>query len=243
MPRFLDLDGYAGKPVAWQVNEIKRFTETKKIEIDFEEINAEGKDTAKEYLWIGNQSGNNKKIYLTSDNFENVILSVVNNAVNEILIERGILNDFFIEKKYVEKNKEKIEFLLKANSLSNNYENILELEQQIIDETNPNEIKKQIKKYNKELEKLFIQDNLKPEEIAIYSLKINGVVLCKNIKYIDTLYYDKIGALYDEKGKYKSYLKKNNICSICRKQNTNTTSNLTNISFKYYMTLSSPLLT
>ena len=43
-------------------------TETKKIEFDFEEINAGGKDSGKEYLWVGNNPGRKDQIYFITDN-------------------------------------------------------------------------------------------------------------------------------------------------------------------------------
>ena len=55
-------------------NEVRQYvvifnfnTNTGKIEIDFEEINANGEDSGNKYTWIGNSKGNNPQISLTTD--------------------------------------------------------------------------------------------------------------------------------------------------------------------------------
>ncbi|MDD2834966.1 MAG: TM1802 family CRISPR-associated protein [Methanothrix sp.] len=42
-------------------------TKTKKIELDFEKVNAGGKESGTEYLWVGNNIGPKDQMFLTTD--------------------------------------------------------------------------------------------------------------------------------------------------------------------------------
>lgn len=82
--------------------------------------------------------------------------------------------------------------------------------------------------------------NLSSDNISIYTIKINDNLVCQTKEYKNMLYYEKICCLFDERNKnYKNNLNSQGVCSICsddastKKQ---TTSNTTNLEFKFYMT-------
>lgn len=72
--------------------------------------------------------------------------------------------------------------------------------------------------------------------VSIYTLKLNGKTLVDNQEYKDMVYYEKISCLFDRSNKnYKKNFISNCICSICGEEKE-TTSNTTNLDFKFYMT-------
>ncbi|MEA2074604.1 MAG: TM1802 family CRISPR-associated protein, partial [Euryarchaeota archaeon] len=77
-------------------------TQTKKIEIDFEKVNAGGKDSGKEYLWVGNNPGAKEQIFLTTDSPIYLFTKALPNLKKKVHgdfktnIEQ-ILNEFFNE--------------------------------------------------------------------------------------------------------------------------------------------------
>lgn len=77
-------------------------TQTKKIELDFETINAEGKDSGREYLWVGNNSGRKEQIFFTTDNpvyLFTKTLSNIKKRLNGNLKSdlQQIIEEFFID--------------------------------------------------------------------------------------------------------------------------------------------------
>ncbi len=90
------------KPFEQHVVFLNFNTQTNKIEIDFENVNAGGKDSGKEYLWVGNSSGNKDQIFFTTDNivylFTKALPNIkkrVDGAFKSDLDQ--ILNEFFIK--------------------------------------------------------------------------------------------------------------------------------------------------
>jgi len=77
---------------------------------------------------------------------------------------------------------------------------------------------------------------LNPNEISLYTLKIDGKLVCQQEKYWDIIYKEKIEKLFEGNGDYKQYFNSNSICSICSTKNIPTTSNATNLRLKFYMT-------
>ena len=78
-------------------------TETKKIEFDFEEINAGGKDSGKEYLWVGNNPGRKDQIYFITDNpiylFTKTLPNIKKRVEGSLKTDiEDILSVFFITK-------------------------------------------------------------------------------------------------------------------------------------------------
>ncbi|RKX93606.1 MAG: hypothetical protein DRP84_08190 [Spirochaetes bacterium] len=73
-------------------------------------------------------------------------------------------------------------------------------------------------------------------DISVYTIKINDQPVCQTKEYRDMIYYEKIDCLFDANhSNYKKNLTPNGICSICGKEGI-TTSNATNLEFKFYMT-------
>jgi len=104
-----------------------------------------------------------------------------------------------------------------------------------------NEIEGKLKKKYVEKSKL-VADllesyGLKEKNVSIYTVKINNQLICQNEDYKQIVYNEKIGGLFNEKDeKYKNYLSKNGTCSVCGIQDKSTTSNTTNLGFKFYIT-------
>jgi len=275
-------------------------TKTRKIEIDFEEVNAGGKDSGKEYLWVGNNPGAKEQIFLTTDSpvylFTKSLRNLKKRAIGENLkagIER-ILNEFFYEgivdpSKFTLLN-EKVKNLksnlnmvkkeiMSLNTKKDLNEKIKELKsicsemdikcdlsskgdikkvKEIVESKceelmNSNFEEKLIKKYKKDIlkrakpqgnkrESLLTNDllsinHISRNEVSIYTVRLDGDLLVKNQEYRDIVYYEKINSLFDIKHKtYKKNLTTEGKCSICEKQDLLTTSNATNLGFKFYMT-------
>ena len=94
---------YKGKLLGQHVVFLNFNTKTKKIEIDFEKINAGGKDSGREYLWVGNNVGNKEQIFLTTDSpiylFSKSLSNLMEKANNGDFKTniKKILNEFFID--------------------------------------------------------------------------------------------------------------------------------------------------
>jgi len=222
-------------------------TETKKIEIDFEEINAGGKDTGKEYLWVGNPSGNNPKIYVTSDRLINSLESII--KLHPFFVTDSafkakfdiIINSFYKEKIFQDKNKEKKIFYINPDVFSNTLieiKGIIEIEKQLLDSTTKPDIEKYHKNLNQEIQKLLFKFlHLNSNEVGVFTININNQSISCTRKYIDIVYNDKINSLYNNSNQsYKKFIKENNNCPVCKAKDVQTTSNFTNLGFKYYMT-------
>jgi len=77
-------------------------TETKKIELDFETVNSEGKDSVREYFWVGNNPGRKDQIFFTTDNpvylftktLPNIKKRLNGNLKSDL---QQILREFFID--------------------------------------------------------------------------------------------------------------------------------------------------
>lgn len=75
------------------------------------------------------------------------------------------------------------------------------------------------------------------DKVSIYTVRFDGDLLASNQEYKDIVYYEKINSLFDVKHKtYKKNLTLEGKCSICEKNDLLTTSNATNLDFKFYMT-------
>ncbi|MHA1854739.1 MAG: type I-B CRISPR-associated protein Cas8b/Csh1 [Promethearchaeota archaeon] len=83
--------------------------------------------------------------------------------------------------------------------------------------------------YNKKL-------RTKSPDVSVYSLFQDGKPLSNNDLYKEFVYKEKIENLFIDKGKNKKYFKEKSVCSICSKCNVPTTSNVTNLTFKFYIT-------
>ncbi len=220
-------------------------TKSKKIEIEFEQVSAGGKDSGKEYLWVGNFKGNKPPVNITSNRADNILTkslpmmrSIINNSELKGLLNR-IVEDFFITKEFINKNKKEIFYYLNPDRLNfsnKTLSNLKEIENEIQTSNEKKEIIKYIDIFTKEIIKnLLYRINLNSDEVSVYTIKIDNNFVCKMKDYVELIYKLKIDLLFDENGDYKENYQKG-ICSICNNKNTPTTSNATNLNFKFYMT-------
>lgn len=111
-----------------------------------------------------------------------------------------------------------------------------------LDELNKIDIKDILTKIYKDKRKKFIEDlldskSLTTDSVSIYSVKLNNDLLIRREEYRAMLFDEKIDCLFDINNKnYKKNLVKAGRCSLCNKTNIQTTSNATNLNFKFYMT-------
>jgi len=218
-------------------------TNNKKIEIDSEKVNAGGNDSGKEYLWVDNFKGNKPQVNITSDGLNNIItksLPSMNEKVGDNLkidVE-NIINEFFSKKEYSDRKSETI-YYIKPNKFNFSYdtiENIKKVENELISANTKEEVKKATKKFTKEIEKNILSlIKLSTDEISLYTIKINNNLVCRIDEYTNMIFDLKLESLFIENGEYKDNFQKG-VCSVCSKENTSTTSNATNLKFKFYMT-------
>lgn len=207
-------------------------TRSKQIDFEFEAINANNTNSALKYLFVGNASGNSPKIYATSNVFSNILQSLFYLKNNDAAIK-----SIFLKKKI---KKEKGEYFVNPSITSysdKNQKKINEIQRKLADENDEKQLKKLQGETLKILEKE-IQNKLglTSDEISLYTIKIDGQIVCQKKEYLDIIYNEKIEKLYKEKGDYKKYFKTDSICSICSDRAIPTTSNVTNLEFKFYMT-------
>lgn len=79
-------------------------------------------------------------------------------------------------------------------------------------------------------------DNFKEENIAFLTLKIDGGLICMTDEYKHMVYDENIKKVFDNSGQYKDNYNQSGICSICARENAETTSNVTNLEYKFYIT-------
>jgi CRISPR-associated protein Csh1 len=105
-----------------------------------------------------------------------------------------------------------------------------------------NDISKRLKPQGNKRESLLTNDlllcrNIKKDGVSIYTIKLDGDLLAKRQDYKDLIYYEKINSLFDVKNKTYNKNLTMGRCSICEKDETiATTSNATNLEFKFYNT-------
>jgi len=205
-----------------------------KIEITFEEVNAGGIESGKEYYFVGNASANSPKIYATSNNFLYVIQSLL------LLKDNGmLLNNFFLKKNYKKGKVEKNVYYINPSFFQyseKNTKKINEIKDKLVEESDEKIIKKRANEILEISEKEIINKiNLTSDEISHFSIKINNRLVCKMDEYPDIIFTEKIEKLFSAKGDYKTNYEEKSICSICGEKNIPTTSNVTNLKFKFYM--------
>lgn len=84
---------------------------------------------------------------------------------------------------------------------------------------------------------LLLCRGIKKDEVSIYTVKLDGDLLVKRQEYRDIIYYEKIDKLFNIKDKNYSKNLATGKCSICENgESLATTSNATNLEFKFYMT-------
>ncbi|MDY6865367.1 MAG: TIGR02556 family CRISPR-associated protein [Halobacteriota archaeon] len=219
-------------------------TLTKKIIIDFEEVNAGGKDSGKEYQWLGNFKGNKPPVNVTSDRIDNLLtksLPSLRDKVDGELKEdiEKVIEEFFSKKEYKNKNNTDSDYYISPDKFdfsNDDLEELKEHQNKVITSTTKDEVKKSIKNLIGALiKKLLSNVGLDSNKVALYTVKIDGALFCQKEEYLDVMSNMKIGALFNENGDYKKNFQKG-VCSICTKEVIPTTSNATNLNFKFYMT-------
>lgn len=222
-------------------------TDAKKIEISSEPVNCKGTngDSGNAYLWVGNFKGNKPQINITSDRLDNILTKTLSSMLKYKIggteFEKDIknvLNEFFSEKEFVDKNKSQVKYYIRSEGFAFHDENLerqKEIENKLISVNTKTEIDKQIKKLIKEMTKnIFSSVKLNPNEVALYTVKINNKLICQAEEYKNLIFDAKIENLFRGGGDYKKNLQ-SGVCSICGDVRT-TTSNATNLRFKFYMT-------
>jgi CRISPR-associated protein Csh1 len=273
--------------------------QTQKIEIDFEKINAGGKDSGKDYLWMGNNPGRKEQIFLTTDSpiylftqalpnimkkangdFKKDIAQILNKFFHDGMVDPSkfeLLNEQVIRLKNdlikiqrdvmsLETKKDINEKIRELKStcgkmdiecdlssegdLQKAKENVGSKCEELIDSNIEDRLvnkyrkdilkrsgKKGIKRESLLTNELLLCRGIKKDEVSIYTVKVDGDLLTKRQGYRDIVYYEKINCLFDAKNmRYKNNLTVKGICSICEKDESMTTSNATNLEFKFYNT-------
>jgi CRISPR-associated protein Csh1 len=226
-------------------------TTNKSITCEYEEVKP---DSGKKLLWSGKNPGNKPQIYFTSNDFSSIFgdsIPKIKERVNEPLKSEldKILKEFFLSCKYKEDKTDETRWSVDYNrfsSLSSDAnlkfsEDNKDLLKELFNQTlGKKQVKENFEKYLKLLNKIIL-NSLKPKlesnEVAIYSLTLNGSPLVNRQEYRGMLSNEKIGCLFDPKDtNYKKFLNCQGNCSLCDKKNLATTSTATNLSFKYYVT-------
>lgn len=214
----------------------------KKIEINVEEINAGGSDSGKKYLWVGNFKGNKPQLNITSNRVETILTKslpllkdrVEGNLKNDI---QTVIDLFFNKKDY--KEKKKTEYYIKPEvfDFSGKFlDKLKEIENKLVLANTKKEIEELIEDFTGNVEKNLLDlTNLSTETVSLYTIGINNNLVSQNKEYTKMIFEEKIENLFDEKGDYKAYFQKG-VCSICDNDGLPSTSNTTNLEFKFYMT-------
>lgn len=233
-----------GKPFEQHVVFLNFNTKTKKIEIDFEKVNSGGKNSGKEYLWVGNFKGNKPAVNITSNRADNILtksLLLMRDMVGKKLKDcvETVIAEFFIKKEHTDKNKIEPIYYIKPDKFDFSDEtmkNLKEIENKLITSNTKEEVKETIKNLTKAITKnLLFARNLSADKVSLYTIKIDNNLICQREEYINMIFNMKIETLFSENGDYKNNFQKAT-CSICGKKNISTTSSATNLNFKFYIT-------
>lgn len=226
------------KPFEQHVVFLNFNTQNKKIEIDYEKVNAGSKDSGKEYLWVGNFKGNKPAVNITSNRIENILtksLILMRDKVDGKLKDYAetIINEFFNKKEKMNKNIKESSYYIQPDKFDfseETLENLKTIEDELI---SSNEVNKLIKKLTKEIIKnLLSSKNLSTNNVSLFTIKINNQLVCQREEYINMIFNEKIPTLFDKSNKF---YQDRATCSICGEIDKETTSDSTNLAFKFYM--------
>jgi len=212
--------------------------DTKKIEIDFEQIN---NFSSKKYVWVGNTIRHKLYCTATSDKI-NRLLSTSLYELTELIsgtlkteLKKSLPDFFNIKNVRNMKNKESKKYFINYKKFALKSDNIVKYFDKLGIIENEDDYKKIEKKYYGELNKLILQKlNLKKEEISIYSISINNKLLAQDISYKELLLKEKVNELFSTEGSYKTNVTENGICSICNNK-TSVTSNFSSFTLKFFI--------
>lgn len=218
-------------------------TKTNKIEIDVEEVNAKGKDSKKEYLWIGDTIRHKLYCPITTKRIDRLLTSTLfdisKTSKNNITLIESIKTEFFNKKEFKEKKKLDSKYYIKPDVFGfseNVLDKLKEIENKLISANTKKEIEELIDDFTGNIEKNMLDSrNLSTDRISLYTIRIDNQLVSQNKEYTQMIFGEKIENIFDEKGDYKEYYQKG-LCSICGNDNIPSTSNTTNFEFKFYMT-------
>lgn len=210
------------------------------VELDFEAVNAEGKDSKTEFLWIGDSIRHKLYCPVTTRRIDRLLTTTISEIIEisdeEIPSLGTILHDFFNKIEFKAGSKNEMLYFIKpdkfkfSDSVAQELRNISD---KLIISINEQEIKKQHEALIKNIQNCILNSlNLTSNEISLFTLKVDGQLICQTLQYKKIIYDEKIGLLFDNSSKYQQ---KKSICSICSLTDLKTTSDSTNFKFKLYM--------
>lgn len=214
----------------------------KSIDVTFEEIDESS--SPKKYLYIGNSKGNKPQISITTSNikyiFSDTLLLLKERAKGKFLTEiNEILNGFFSKKTIKVKDKNVNYYYIKPKVFDFPDEvlgNLNKVVGEIDKATTKKSVENTIETFITSLGKEFINSikDISKEEISIYSVEIDGKLICQMDEYKEIIFDEKISSLFQKSNKnYKNNYQEGSFCSICGSKDK-TTSNSTNLEFKFY---------
>ena len=181
---------------------------------------------------------------ITSNRIDNILTKslplMIDNVEGKLNSDmETVIKAFFNKKEYAKKNKTESSYYVKPDKFNFSddvLEELKEIENKLISSNTKNEVDKQIKNLTKEIiNNLLSSIDLNSDEISLYTIKIDNQLVSSREEYIEMIFNEKIEALFSENGSYKGNFQRRSICSICGDEKA-TTSNTTNLVFKYYMT-------
>ena len=220
--------------VKWKID-----TGAKKIYPEAEEVNAGGEDSGKKWIWVGNPQGTSRKLYLTSNLPENIFIAIGNHLEDQTGVFKHLtLEDIYHRKDFTSKTGHVSSFyFLKTAWFGELSDEIRELENQLLQAVDKKGFERKIKAYYKKLSSYILeQKGLKSNMIALHSVMEDGEIVVHRPEYLELVYYDKIGKIFDENGGYKDYLNPAGYCFICGNGPVKTTSSFSSLGFKFYIT-------
>lgn len=210
------------------------------VEFDFEAVNAEGKDSKTEFLWIGDTIRHKLYCPATTRRIDRLLTTTISEIIEtsneEIPPLKTVLHDFFNKIEFKAGNKNEILYFIRPDKFEFSEDIIQELKSisdRLIISTNEQEIRKQHEALIKSIQNHILNSmNLTSSDVSLFTLKVDGKLICQTHQYKKMIYDEKIGVLFDKPSKYQQ---RKAICSICSCPSLTTTSDSTNFKFKLYM--------
>ena len=209
---------------------INMATDHSTIDLDVEEISSEA---IEKYLWVGNADGaNSPQWYATTDNLSYLLSQTLPNLLAKAPGKEDTTQ--FWER--IAACKEKFYTDLgKQDGPEERYRYIFDIAYIGTEEsTRDVYLKKEddVKKTLKEVTAVFYkfikrETNLSKNEIALFTIAIDGMVLAKQPEYLILVEHGKVDSLYIDE--------KIGLCGVCG-ETKKITSNTTRLRFKYYIT-------
>jgi len=196
------------------------------INFDYEEIKEE---TPRKYLWVGNAKSNNPQDRFTTTNLDYLVSQTVPNF--RLLTPGGKLGElferirdkFYYDLGFQEGQQERYRYVWDIKKLRISSRNIKEFWEEA--SNNP---RKMIGLVSNEIYKYLKRERgLKKNEIALFTLKINGQLMVNIPEYRNYLETSLIDELFSDKT--------TGVCYLCQKKKE-ITQDMTRFSFKYYIT-------